>query len=107
MAEQQSKALEKLEGLINDRIIEVQSLSQRVNKGKNLHDNYEKFIDDMIRDRVPPGIPAIAEGIGFVAEVFSLKWEDALKDASIKLATTFGPEVAKQAYEKFQELHQA
>jgi hypothetical protein len=106
-AEQQSKALEKLEEVINGRIIEVQSLSERVNKGKKLHDGYEKFIDDMIKDRVPPGMPAIAEGIGFVAEVFSLKWEDALKDASIKLATTFGPEVANQAYEKFQAMRQA
>jgi len=106
-AEQQSKALENLEGVINGRIIEVQSLSQRVNKGKKLHDGYEGFIDDMIRDRVPQHMPAIAEGIGFVAEVFSLKWEDALKDASIKLATTFGPEVANQAYEKFKEMRQA
>jgi hypothetical protein len=41
------------------------------------------------------------------AEVFSTKWEDALRDASIKLATTFGPEVANQAYEKFKSIRQA
>ncbi len=106
-AEQQAKALENLQGVINSRILEVQSLSQRVNTGKKLHDTYEGFIEDMIRERVPPHMPAIAEGIGFVAEVFSTKWEDALKDASIKLATTFGPEVVNQAYEKFQEFRQA
>jgi hypothetical protein len=106
-AEQQAKALENLQSVINDRILEVQSFSQRVNTGNKLHGTYEKFIDDMIQERVPPYMPAIAEGIGFIAEVFSTKWEDALKDASIKLATTFGPEVANQAYEKFKSIRQA
>jgi hypothetical protein len=33
--------------------------------------------------------------------------EDALKDPSIKLATTFGPEIANPAYEKFKSIRQA
>lgn len=104
---QQAAALEKLETVIQARIEEVEKLSQRVNTGKKLHATYEGFIEDLIRDRVPAFMPQIAEGISFVAHVFSLQWQDALRDASIDLAKTFGPEVVNQTVEMFQKARES
>lgn len=100
---EQAKALEELRTVIQGRIEEVQKLSQRVNTGKKLHAAYGGFIEDMIRERVPPFMPQIAEGISFAADVFSLKWQDVVRDASINLAKTFGPEVVNQSVEMFQK----
>jgi hypothetical protein len=104
---EQSKALAKLEAVIQGRIEEVEKLSQRVNTGKKLQATYQGFIDDLVRDRVPKFMPQIAEGVAFVADVFSLQWQDALRDASIDLAKTFGPEVVNQTVEMFQKRRQA
>jgi hypothetical protein len=104
---EQTQALEKLEGVIQGRIEEVEKLSTRVNTGKKLHATYEGFIEDLIRDRVPKFMPQIAEGIEFVSDVFSLQWQDALRDASINLAKTFGPEVVNQTVDMFNKKRQA
>ena len=109
----QAQKLEKLQGVINDQIIRVETLSQRVNTGRELHDIYAAYIEDLKRD-MPRYMPQIAEAFGFAANVLlsavpamsaaaaheAIKpeeWHDIILDASGDLAETFGPEAAHQA----------
>ena len=109
----QAQALEKLQAVINDQIIRVETLSQRVNTGRELHDIYAAYIEDLKRD-MPRFMPQIAEAFGFAANVLLSavpvmagaaahehikpeEWHDIILDASGDLAETFGPEAAHQA----------
>ena len=95
--------MQKLTTVVEARIDEVHSLANRVELGKKRNKAYEGIIDELIHQRLPPYMPEIAEAIAFGKEIFSLEWQDVVREASLGLAVKFGPEVAVQSKEMFEK----
>jgi len=116
--EKQTRALEKLEGVINGTIEKIIALSERVEKGKTIHAGFEETINHLMKKNVPQHMPAVAKVIGLLPIAATLDWhkiaqegalkleycKDTIEEVSLQLAETFGPEASNYAYEKFQKV---